>query len=63
MSDVTIVNWADVPSVVRLPGGALAAHWLQKSGASTMTSRFTGLFSKPEEQARFFTMVHGGRGR
>jgi hypothetical protein len=29
------VNWADVPSVVRLPNGALAAHWLQKSGADT----------------------------
>ena len=33
--DNWFVNWADVPSVVRLPGGALAAHWLQKSGAST----------------------------
>lgn len=29
------VNWADVPSVLRLPSGALVAHWLQKSGAST----------------------------
>lgn len=29
------VNWADVPSVVRLPSGALVAHWLQKSAAST----------------------------
>lgn len=29
------VNWADVPSVVRLDDGALAAHWLQKSGEST----------------------------
>ena len=29
------VNWADVPSVLRLPDGALTAHWLQKSGAST----------------------------
>jgi len=26
------VNWADVPSVVQLPGGRIAAHWLQKSG-------------------------------
>ena len=26
------VNWADVPSVVRLDNGTLAAHWLQKSG-------------------------------
>jgi hypothetical protein len=29
------VNWADVPSVLRLPSGALAAHWLQKSGPDT----------------------------
>lgn len=29
------VNWADVPSVLRLPSGALVAHWLQKSGADT----------------------------
>lgn len=29
------VNWADVPSVVRLASGELAAHWLQKSGTGT----------------------------
>ncbi len=29
------VNWADVPSVLRLPSGALVAHSLQKSGPST----------------------------
>ena len=29
------VNWADVPSVVRLAEGTLAAHWLQKSGPDT----------------------------
>lgn len=29
------VNWADVPSVVRLADGSLAAHWLQKSGPGT----------------------------
>jgi hypothetical protein len=29
------VNWADVPSVMRLANGELAAHWLQKSGADT----------------------------
>jgi hypothetical protein len=29
------VNWADVPSVLRLDGGTLAAHWLQKSGPET----------------------------
>ncbi|MCC7053418.1 MAG: hypothetical protein IT355_09125 [Gemmatimonadaceae bacterium] len=26
------VNWADFPSVVRLPGGRLLAHWLQRNG-------------------------------
>ena len=39
----------------------MSMRGVQKSGASTMTSRFTGLFTKPEEQVRFFTMVHGGR--
>ena len=29
------VNWADFPSVMALPGGRLAAHWLVKSGAGT----------------------------
>ncbi|MEZ5320287.1 MAG: sialidase family protein [Vicinamibacterales bacterium] len=29
------VNWADVPSVLRLSDGTLAAHWLQKSGPGT----------------------------
>jgi hypothetical protein len=30
--DNWFVNWADFPSLVALPGGALAAHWLVKSG-------------------------------
>ncbi len=29
------VNWADFPSVIQLPGGELAAHWLQYSGPGT----------------------------
>jgi hypothetical protein len=29
------VNWADVPSVLRLANGTLVAHWLQKSGSGT----------------------------
>jgi hypothetical protein len=33
--DDWFVNWADVPSVMRLSNGTLVAHWLQKSGAST----------------------------
>ncbi len=33
--DDWFVNWADVPSVLRLGDGSLAAHWLQKSGSDT----------------------------
>jgi hypothetical protein len=33
--DNFFANWADVPSVVALPDGALAAHWLQMSGPGT----------------------------
>lgn len=33
--DNWFVNWADVPSVMRLPNGTLVGHWLQKSAAST----------------------------
>lgn len=29
------VNWADFPSMLALPDGSLAAHWLAKSGAGT----------------------------
>jgi hypothetical protein len=29
------VNWADVPSVIRLGNGAIVGHWLQKSGSDT----------------------------
>jgi len=29
------VNWADFPSMVALPDGSLAAHWLAKSGTGT----------------------------
>jgi hypothetical protein len=29
------INWADVPSVMRLANGTIVAHWLQKSGAGT----------------------------
>ena len=29
------VNWADVPSVIRLADATIYAHWLQKSGTST----------------------------
>lgn len=29
------LNWADFPSLVALPGGRLAAHWLQRSGSGS----------------------------
>jgi hypothetical protein len=29
------VNWADVPSVLRLSSGVVVAHWLQKSASDT----------------------------
>jgi len=29
------VNWADFPSMIALPDGSLAAHWLVKSGSGT----------------------------
>lgn len=29
------VNWADFPSIIALPDGSLAAHWLVKSAAAT----------------------------
>lgn len=33
VGDSLFVNWADVPSVLPLPGGAWLAHWLQKVAA------------------------------
>lgn len=39
----------------------MSMRGVKKHGASTVTSRFTGLFKTPEEQARFFTMVHAPR--
>jgi hypothetical protein len=33
--DDWFVNWADVPSVIRLDDGTLVGHWLQKSGPGT----------------------------
>ena len=33
--DDFFVNWADVPSVVQLANGTVAAHWLKKNGKGT----------------------------
>jgi hypothetical protein len=45
------VNWADVPSVVRLADGSLAAHWLQESAASPYAYDIRLAFSKDEGQS------------
>ena len=42
------VNWADVPSVIRLADGTLAAHWLQKSGPSTYAYDVRLAYSRDE---------------
>ena len=42
------VNWADVPSVMRLDDGTLAAHWLQKSGPDTYAYDVRLTFSKDD---------------
>ena len=44
------VNWADFPSVVALPDGSLAAHWLARNG--------TGVYSYDVKVSRSFD---GGR--
>ena len=44
--DDWFVNWADVPSVVQLPDGSFAAHWLQKSGAGSYAYDVRLSFSK-----------------
>jgi hypothetical protein len=42
------VNWADVPSVLRLADGSLAAHWLQKSGEGTYAYDVRLAFSRDD---------------
>jgi hypothetical protein len=42
------VNWADVPSVIRLGSGTLAAHWLQKSGEGTYSYDVRLAFSRDD---------------
>jgi hypothetical protein len=42
------VNWADVPSVIRLADGSLAAHWLQKSGQGSYAYDVRLSFSKDD---------------
>lgn len=33
--DNWFINWADIPSITKLPDGSLAAHWLVKSSVNT----------------------------
>jgi hypothetical protein len=56
------VNWADVPSVLRLADGALAAHWLQKSGAGAYAYdvRLAVSFDDGRTWSPSFTPHHDG---
>jgi hypothetical protein len=51
--DNWFVNWADVPSVIRLPDGTLVAHWLQKSGPSTYA--YDVRLSRSSDEGRTWT--------
>ena len=46
--DDWFVNWADVPSAIRLADGTLAAHWLQKSAGSTYAYDVKLAFSRDD---------------
>jgi hypothetical protein len=44
--DNWFVNWADFPSMIALPDGSLAAHWLAKSGQGTYAYNVNIAFSR-----------------
>lgn len=56
------VNWADVPSAIRLPSGTIVAHWLQKSAASTYAYdvRFSYSTDDGKTWSPSFTPHHDG---
>lgn len=56
------VNWADVPSVLRLANGTLIAHWLQKSGTRTYAYDVRLSYSTDEGRtwSTSFTPHHDG---
>ena len=56
------VNWADVPSVVRLNDGTLVGHWLQKSGPDTYAYDVRLSYSKDDGKtwSPSFTPHHDG---
>ena len=60
--DDWFVNWADVPSVLRLDDGSLAAHWLQKSGQGTYAYDVRLSYSRDDGKtwAPSFTPHHDG---
>ena len=51
------VNWADVPSVIRLGNGTVVGHWLQKSAPDTYAYDVRLAYSKDDGQtwSRSFT--------
>lgn len=63
--DDWFVNWADVPSVIRLDDGTLAAHWLQKSGSETYAYDVRLAYSKDDGRtwSASFTPHHDGTKR
>ena len=56
------VNWADVPSVLRLSNGTIVAHWLQKSGPDTYAYDVRLSYSKDDGKnwSSSFTPHHDG---
>jgi hypothetical protein len=60
--DDWFVNWADVPSVLRLADGSLVAHWLQKSGSDTYAYDVRVSYSTDEGKSwsASFTPHHDG---
>jgi hypothetical protein len=60
--DDWFVNWADVPSVIRLADGTLVAHWLQKSGPDTYAYDVRLSYSRDDGRtwSASFTPHHDG---
>jgi hypothetical protein len=56
------VNWADVPSVIRLDEGTLVGHWLQKSGPDTYAYDVRLSYSRDDGKtwSASFTPHHDG---
>lgn len=60
--DDWFINWADVPSVVRLDDGTLVGHWLQKSGPDTYAYDVRLAYSRDDGRSwsASFTPHHDG---